>query len=77
METLFTVVMSKGSYVVREADALRVLDAIDRKDGHVLVEADLLGSGESFSQVRLTVAHVISIVCNANPQIGRPRLAPI
>jgi hypothetical protein len=56
---------------------LRVLDAIDRKDGHVLVEADLLGSGESFSQVRLTVAHVISIVCNANPQIGRPRLAPI
>lgn len=57
-------VLSKGAYVVRPHDAERILEAIDRSDRHVLVEADLLGDGIHYSAVRLVTAHVIAVVKN-------------
>jgi hypothetical protein len=64
METLFTVNLSRGAYVVRLEDAERVLRAIEDRAPHVLVAADQLGDGLHFAPVRIVVSHVISVLEN-------------
>ncbi|MBC5815889.1 MAG: hypothetical protein GIW97_05030 [Candidatus Eremiobacteraeota bacterium] len=68
MSSTFAIVLSKGSYVVGESCALRVIKAIEDAEPHVLVNADLLGDGLCYSLVRLVTAHVIAIVDNAGPK---------
>lgn len=64
MASLFTVVLTKGCYVVAQQDAEAVLKAVEDQQPHVLVRADLLGDGLVFSPVRLVTAHVIAVVAN-------------
>jgi hypothetical protein len=72
MVETFAVVLSKGAYIVRQHDAERILDAIDRSERHLLVDADLLGDGIHFSPVRIVLAHVIAIVKN-DSRVDSPR----
>jgi tRNA U38,U39,U40 pseudouridine synthase TruA len=64
MDTLFTINLTRGAYVVRQPDAERMLQAISARESHALVKADILGDGLYYSPVRIVVDHVISIVEN-------------
>lgn len=76
MDQSFTVVLTKGRYVVRESDAHEILTAIERKAAHVLVRADMLGDGVTFSPVRIVVQHVIAVVANEQPDARRMSIVP-
>lgn len=65
MDRLYTINLTRGAYVVKGHDAERILEAIASSDPHVLVEADLLGDGLYYSEVRVVIAHVMSVVRNA------------
>lgn len=62
--TTYTVFLTKGAYVVKQPDAERILDAVERSEPHVLVSADLFGDGIHFAAVRIVTAHVIAITQN-------------
>lgn len=73
----FTIVMTTGAYVVNEEYAEQVLAAVERRDPHVLVEADLLGDGLYHSPIRIVTAHVTAVVKNDHPEKRRDALYPI
>lgn len=60
----FTVFMTKGAYVVNEADAERVLEALDAGSAHVAVTADIFGDGLRSQPMRIVTAHVVSVATN-------------
>lgn len=62
----YAIVMTKGAYVVSEDDALRVLEAVEQSQPHVLVCADLLGDGIAEHRVRIITSHVIAVVDSSN-----------
>lgn len=64
MERSFTVILTKGRYVISESDAELILRSVEEKRAHVLVRADMLGDGLAFSPVRIVIAHVIAVVSN-------------
>lgn len=66
----FTVILTKGRYVVSEADAEIVLKGVEEQRPHVLVRADMFGDGLAYSPVRIVVAHVIAVVANDPPVVA-------
>jgi hypothetical protein len=64
MEASYTVRLTRGSYVVDESDAVKVLQAIEERRAHVLVQADAFGDGLQLAPVRLITAHVVSVIAN-------------
>lgn len=64
MERSYTVRLTRGAYVVDEADADKVLKAVENQEPHVLVKADTFGDGLHFAPVRVITAHVISVIEN-------------
>lgn len=64
MERSFTITLSNGAYVVGEADAERILAAVERNEPHTLVNADTFGDGLHMSAVRIVTQHVISVIEN-------------
>jgi tRNA U38,U39,U40 pseudouridine synthase TruA len=77
-EVSYTVYLTRGAHVVRERDAERILEAVESRAPHVLVQADILGDDLVWNSVRIIVAHVVSIVRNepAAPAT-RPRLTVV
>lgn len=73
MESLYTITLTKGAYVVRGSDANAVLRAIEDQEPHVFVRADVLGEGTSFVSVRVVTAHVVSVIENATPSVRQQR----
>ena len=65
MQDTFTIVLSKGAYVVDQNSAETVLAAIENGAKHVLIKADVLGDGLCLADVRVVTAHVISVLRNA------------
>jgi len=76
MNRSFTLVLTKGRYVVSEADAERVLKSVQDQDAHVLVRADMLGDGLVYSPVRIVVSHVIAVVENDASATAGPTIRP-
>lgn len=74
---MFTINLTRGAYVVRQADADKILRAVEQNEPHILVEADLLGDGLYYSPVRIIVQHVIAVVKNKKSDAidRKPRLA--
>lgn len=71
MENTFTIVLTKGRFVVDESDAAAVLRAVEEHSPHVLVRADMLGDGLAYAPVRVVTAHVIAVTANEQTQAAR------
>lgn len=72
MKRTFTVFMTRGAYVVGEADAKRVLEAISAGTTHVGVSADVFGDGLCVQPMQIVAAHVVSVSTNEQPEICAP-----
>lgn len=65
MKRTFTLFMTRGAYVVGEADAHRVMEAITNGTPHVGVSADVVGDGLCVQPMQIVTAHVVSVSANA------------
>jgi hypothetical protein len=75
MTDTFTLVMSKGSYVLDEEQASAVLQALEECTPHILVDADIAGDGLYRSAVRVVTAHVVALIRNEPKNSERGKLA--
>jgi hypothetical protein len=58
----YTVFLTKGSYLVDEADAIRIRDAVATRSAFVEVGVDLRCDGVVAHRAEIATAHVVTLV---------------
>jgi hypothetical protein len=64
MSQTFTVILTRGAYVVRETDANKIMEAVRKSEPHVLVDADMIGDDLYYTPVRIVTTHVVAVAAN-------------
>jgi hypothetical protein len=75
----YTVVLTKGSYLVDEADANRIRDAVASRSAFVEVGIDLRCDGVVAHRAEIATAHVVTLVRvpERSPEIGDEKVRPL
>lgn len=77
--TQYTVVLTKGSYLVDEADANRIRDAVGSRSPFVEVGVDLRCDGVVAHRAEIATAHVVTLVRVPDPiaDIDEQKVRPL
>jgi hypothetical protein len=75
----YSVVLTKGSYLVGEADADRIRDAVAARSAFVEVDVDLRCDGVVAHRAEIATAHVVTLVRVPEPvAVGDdPKVRPL
>jgi hypothetical protein len=64
MASSYTLILSRGTYVVDTTDGESILEALSNRKPVVTVDVDMLGDGFVRENVRLATSHVIAVIPN-------------